>query len=286
MQNNMEKEWDVFISHASEDKESIVRELAKILEALTLKVWYDESTLKVGDSLTKSIDEGLIKSKFGIVIISENFLKKQWTDYEYRSLITKEVNGKKVILPLWHNISWTQVKEYSLFLADKVALDSTKLPLNVIALKFLEVINPTVYKHIVRVLQYKEMLKNAKTKTVKRSELKVQTEPLSKLSKNQILRVKAIFHGIGKHFNSSVDEAVSKFEMDMMPEREICCFEIMNACYLEFVNNNNITDAAIQREIAILLLGFSIGDLMNVELISIEQQQELYELWKTNFVNF
>lgn len=283
---NLEKEWDVFISHASEDKDTIVRELAKILEALSLKVWYDESTLKVGDSLSKSIDEGLMKSKYGIVIISENFLKKQWTDYEYRSLITKEVNGNKVILPLWHNITYSQIREYSLFLADKLALDTSKLPLNVIALKLLQVINPELFKNIYRHLQYKKMLANAEKKTVHRSEIKFQTEPQSKLSEQQVLRVKALLLGINKHFDKSLEETIYNLELDLHPEREIQCFEVMNVCYLEYIKKYQIEDDVLKKEIATVLLGFSLGDLFEVTHLSEENYNELYELWKENFVKY
>lgn len=141
----MEKIWDVFISHASEDKDSIVRELAKVLEKLKLKVWYDEFSLTLGDSLSKSIDEGLLKSRFGVVIISKKFLEKKWTDYEYRSLLSKEENGKKTILPIWHNITQQEVKEFSLYLSDKVALDTSIYPINKIAIKITEIARPDIY---------------------------------------------------------------------------------------------------------------------------------------------
>ena len=70
-------EWDVFISHASEDKEGFVRPLAKSLRQRGLRVWYDEFTLKVGDSLRRSIDRGLARSRYGVVVISPNFLRKE-----------------------------------------------------------------------------------------------------------------------------------------------------------------------------------------------------------------
>lgn len=60
----MEKNWDAFISHASEDKDTVVRQLADILEQLKVKIWFDEFSLKVGDSLSKSIDYGLQESRF------------------------------------------------------------------------------------------------------------------------------------------------------------------------------------------------------------------------------
>ena len=78
--------WDVFISHASEDKESIARPLKNALTDAGLRVWYDESELKIGDRLHKSIDEGIAKSGFGIVILSENFFKKDWPQRELDGL--------------------------------------------------------------------------------------------------------------------------------------------------------------------------------------------------------
>jgi len=96
--------WDVFISHASEDKEKFVIPLANKLKQFGVKVWFDKFELKVGDSLSAGIDEGLRKAKYGIVVISKPFLNKGWTDYEYRSLLSREVGNRKVILPIWYNI--------------------------------------------------------------------------------------------------------------------------------------------------------------------------------------
>ena len=97
----MDKKYDIFISHASEDKDAIVRPLATILERLSVRVWYDEFSLQLGDSLTASIDKGLQESKYGLVVLSKAFLSKRWPEYEYRSLMTREIDGERVILPLW-----------------------------------------------------------------------------------------------------------------------------------------------------------------------------------------
>lgn len=97
----MDKKYDIFISHASEDKDAIVRLLATILERLSVRVWYDEFSLQLGDSLTASIDKGLQESKYGLVVLSKAFLSKRWPEYEYRSLMTREIDGERVILPLW-----------------------------------------------------------------------------------------------------------------------------------------------------------------------------------------
>ncbi|MFQ6599301.1 TIR domain-containing protein [Flavobacterium sp. C3NV] len=120
-----DKEFDFFISHASEDKEEIVRDLAEAMKENGFEVWYDEFELKIGDSLRKKIDNGLSKSKFGIVIISPSFVKKNWTEYELNGMVAREMNGHKVILPIWHKISKDEVLKFSPTLADKMALNTS-----------------------------------------------------------------------------------------------------------------------------------------------------------------
>ncbi|MCC5653916.1 TIR domain-containing protein [Nostoc sp. XA013] len=117
--------YDAFISHASEDKEVLVRPLAEKLEEAGFFVWYDEFKLKVGDSLRRSIDKGLANSKFGIVVLSPSFFAKNWPQYELDGLVAKEMRGGKVILPLWHKVSKNEVMAYSPTLADKVALNTS-----------------------------------------------------------------------------------------------------------------------------------------------------------------
>lgn len=70
--------YDVFISHASEDKDDFVRPLAERLRDEHIEVWYDEFTLRIGDSLRRSIDKGLAQSRFGIVVLSPSFGRNRW----------------------------------------------------------------------------------------------------------------------------------------------------------------------------------------------------------------
>lgn len=118
------KKPDLFICHDSRDKEVFARPLAEELSKRLLKVWYDKYSLSIGDSLIDKIDEGLRECEFAIIVISQNFLaRKKWTNREFRSLATKEINsGKKVILPIWLNVSQSEVANYSLDLVDKFAL--------------------------------------------------------------------------------------------------------------------------------------------------------------------
>jgi len=116
-----DKEYDVFISHASEDKDEVVRPLAKALQNEGLSVWYDEFELQIGDSLRRKIDRGVATSKFGVIVLSEMFFKKGWANYELDGLVTRQNTGEQILLPIWHNVTKNQVINYSPSLADKVA---------------------------------------------------------------------------------------------------------------------------------------------------------------------
>lgn len=118
--------WDVFVSHASEDKVAFAKPLAEALQARGVKVWFDAFTLTVGDSLRRSIDRGLAQSRFGIVVLSEAFFQKHWPQLELDGLVAREAAGVKVILPIWHAIDETRVRIHSPMLADRVAVSSAK----------------------------------------------------------------------------------------------------------------------------------------------------------------
>ena len=115
--------YDLFISHAWEDKEQFVRPLTDLLARQRIKVWFDEFSLRPGDSLSAAIDKGLSDSKYGLVVLSPDFLKKNWAKTELRALISREsVSGKKVVVPVWYNVSAEEVRSFSLILADHVAI--------------------------------------------------------------------------------------------------------------------------------------------------------------------
>lgn len=125
--------YDVFVSHASEDKDEFVRPFVKCLQENGIKVWYDEFSLRVGDSLRRSIDNGLKNSRYGIVVLSEAFFSKEWPQRELDGLFAREVNGEKVILPIWHKISKNEVLKLSPIIADMLALNTSSFTIEEIA---------------------------------------------------------------------------------------------------------------------------------------------------------
>jgi len=118
--------WDIFICYASEDKSAVASPLAQALARAGLKVWYDEFSLRLGDSLLRSIDNGLRESRYGVVILSPNFFAKEWPQKELDGLAALERGGVKKILPVWHNVTRDDILRYSPMLAGKVAVSTSK----------------------------------------------------------------------------------------------------------------------------------------------------------------
>jgi len=138
--------WDVFISHASEDKDTFVRQLATALNSFGASVWYDEFSLSIGDSLSRSIDKGLSRARFGLVVISPAFIAKRWPEYELRGLIAREGKRRKVILPIWHGVEHAQVVAFSPPLADKIAIRTSETSPTNIAIQILKEVRPDLYE--------------------------------------------------------------------------------------------------------------------------------------------
>ncbi|MET7708381.1 toll/interleukin-1 receptor domain-containing protein [Micromonospora sp. NPDC005413] len=136
--------YDVFISHAWEDKDTVVRDLAVALQEHGLSVWYDEFVLRIGDSLRQAIDRGIANSKFGIVVLSEAFFRKQWTQYELDGLVHMSMHErrKQVCLPIWHKISVNEVTANSPSLANVLALRTSDYSIAQIAAEIAAVVRP------------------------------------------------------------------------------------------------------------------------------------------------
>jgi hypothetical protein len=139
---------DAFICHASEDKESVADPLFEALRTHGLNIWYDEFSLRIGDSLSGKIDEGLTQSNYAIIIVSKKFFEKNWPQHEYHAIYNKQVNSnKRIILPVWHDVSREEVEKHSVLLADIVA-QKTSNGIETVATNLYKVIRQieTIYK--------------------------------------------------------------------------------------------------------------------------------------------
>ncbi|NVJ91008.1 MAG: toll/interleukin-1 receptor domain-containing protein [Methylocystaceae bacterium] len=227
-------DFDLFISHASEDKNDFVRPVADTLKKLGVRVWYDEFSLSIGDSLSKSIDRGLIQSNFGLVVLSKSFLGKNWPDYELRSLLSKEIGSGKVILPIWHDIKREDILNFSPFLADKFALTSSGLSIIEIAAKILKVVRPDRYDKLMRRVAFCQNLRTNKVENIPVTEIVFTPPKHDKLPFNLLSRVRLIRAALFEVYPHSMEYWVDGFRGDAHPSREIRIWEHIAACYLEY----------------------------------------------------
>ena len=130
-------EFDVFISHANKDKEDLIEELYQSLNTLGVNIFYDKESLEWGDNWKDRILNGTKKAEFAIIVISENFFDREWTERELAEFLNRQNrNGQKLILPILHNITTEQLKTKYPLVADIQAIDSAKYSCDQIALLF------------------------------------------------------------------------------------------------------------------------------------------------------
>ena len=135
-----EYKYDVFLSHASEDKEDIARPLALALQQRGLRVWFDEFELRIGDKLIAKLNAGMNASQFGILVLSQNFSGKNWTEYELNTLETMAVSDDYILFPILHNISADELRAYRASLATIIARSTATYTIEEIAIEIHEII--------------------------------------------------------------------------------------------------------------------------------------------------
>lgn len=125
MNKPVTKEYDVFISHASEDKQDFVEPLTDALKAAGINIWYDSDQIGWGNSIRQSIDKGLINSRFCIVVLSPDFIQKYWTNYELNGIFQKASDSdENILLPIWHRVTMGEIKKYNLSITDTMAMNT------------------------------------------------------------------------------------------------------------------------------------------------------------------
>src|ERR1039458_2182253 len=247
---------DLFISHASEDKDDIVRPLANYLRRVGVKVWYDEFTLTAGDSLSRSIDHGLTIAKYGLVVISPNFIEKPWPEYELRGFTAKEVAGvNKVIIPVWHRVTLDNVLKFSPPLADKLAVVTANRTLDEIAEDVLRAIRPDLSDRMTLLRKF------LRTPEGEPHEVEIDKITLSPRSDeydadpNIVIRALMVVTALENASSKIVGDFptfLADLYSDIHPEIELRTWEEIAAAYM--VVTRNITLSIKQREQVVALL--------------------------------
>lgn len=118
--------YEVFLSHAHEDKDGIANELNAKLRAAGVKVWYSGTDLKLGEDLDETILKKVIpRSKYGVVVLSEDYFVADWGRTELNHLYSFEpARNYRVILPVWHGVDENRIKVQFPYLVGRFALRS------------------------------------------------------------------------------------------------------------------------------------------------------------------
>lgn len=114
--------YDVFLSHATEDK-PVARRLYDRLTAAGLRIWFDERVLMLGEGVRAGIDQGLSRSAHGLLLLTPTFFAKTWTKAELDALVAADTVGTKV-LPVLHDMTIDDLRRVSPIMAGKVALST------------------------------------------------------------------------------------------------------------------------------------------------------------------
>lgn len=130
-------QYDVFISHANNDKEDLVEELYQSFQKLGIKIFYDKNSLEWGDNWKKKILDGTKNAEFAVIVISKNFFGREWTEKELNEFLSRQNNnGQKLILPILHGITINDLQNKYPMVADIQAIDSSNHSCDEIALMF------------------------------------------------------------------------------------------------------------------------------------------------------
>lgn len=84
---------------------------------------------------------GLAKSRVGLVVLSPSFIAKGWTNYELDGMVTRNISGEQILLPIWHKLTKQDVIDFSPPLADKVARSTATHTIDEIANEIADLIN-------------------------------------------------------------------------------------------------------------------------------------------------
>ncbi len=243
--------YDLFISHASEDKQSFVQPLATALATLGVLVWYDDFALLAGDSLSRSIDRGLADSRYGVVILSPSFIRKPWPEYELRGLVSKELGRDKVIIPVWFGLSRDDVLAFSPPLADKVAIGADRLSLDEVAAEILHIVRPDIHSQFRRLLLAKQLADDGVPVRVDRIVSgRVRHSEFPKMLMSRINLIRHIFFDF---MPGTLEEALLDFRHDTHPEQEIVMWEAMAAVYLDYLHEHRPSPAKRRAAFDVLL---------------------------------
>lgn len=254
--------WDIFISYASEDKDTIAIPLAELLRNEGLRVWFDRFELRAGDSISQSIEIGLANSRVGVVILSQTSLHKNWTKYEIAALKQLYINFARRIVPVWKDIGPNEIKKTDPGLLDIRALSTKELSTEEIAYEIISVASPALFGQINAKSTWKAFHDVAQVEAIPLNELKRGPRQRQKLGAESLSRIRVLHSVFYEVLKDELETWIDNFCRDLNYEDEILEWERMAALFLDWtssVGNSNISGSerrAMYEVVFMVMSGF------------------------------
>ena len=248
--------WDVFISHASDDKEVFVDPLARRLRKLAVRVWYDKFVFMPGDRLSEKIAEGLAKSRYGLLVISSAFISKKWTRYELSGLINRFVEDNARLIPLWLGITRAEVVAFNPALADLLSIRATKDNIEACTLEVLRIVRPQLYENV----SLLGMKLPVEIKKVRRKDLKEGPIRHHDLPATLLVRIQNIWFSTHDVVSVSLEKTIENFQRDLHPEKEVEIWERIISAANVAIDALKKNDSATRQQLFKVLFPLAEGD--------------------------
>lgn len=240
--------------------------------------------------MSQSINRGLLESRFGLVILSKDFFAKRWTEYELQSLIARVVGGENVILPIWHNVTQKNIRDYNLYLSDIKAL-STEIGVDALALEIIKRVRPDILNSHVRIQMSRHLGRQpGRTAEVPLQDLKDSPIRHRALSAFLVISCRLIAEVFADVLNVGYQDMVEGFSKDWDYEREFVVWSSIANAYVQFIRETHCDygDIAKKKEAVSLLLQYSMsgGDPEQIQdgypLLSPSEQWYLIDTYLLN----
>lgn len=250
--------WDVFICHASDDKDDFAGPLAQALRAAGVKVWFDEFEIKLGHNISQKIERGLANSEWGIIVLSQKSIQKNWPQYEASAIKQLFLADQMRLIPILKDISFTELRLLQPGLVDLKGIDANNVSISECAYRIIEAVRPDLRSAIHR--RYVERKLNETSERYEIDPRLIAPGPRlrEKLPERDVLRISVLHGCFGDLFDDGFDGWIDSFCRDLDYEREIRVWERMAACYLYCTGDQNYSKKQKKRIFG-LLLGFFSG---------------------------
>jgi hypothetical protein len=251
------KPWDIFISHASEDKEPFVDPLARRLKQLAVRVWYDRFVLSPGDSLTESIAEGLAKSRCGLLVISKAFIGKRWTTYEVNGLVNRFVEEQTRLIPIWLGVSRKEVAAFNPTIANLLSIRGDPEKIEECTLDILRIVRPQLYDNLSLLAASQSAKVTVETHSL--SEIKIGPIRHHDLPPSMLVRIQNVWFATRDVLPLSLEETIENFQRELEPESELRAMERIIGALQIVTDKLQSNDRALRIQVFSILNQVSLG---------------------------